>query len=271
MKKTFSLLFLLSLSFTACIYSGCPRAPQPQANSGQKAIAAVKDVFRLWHEEKFNEMAALVMNSGPESDFIVSMIKTPAHFQQLEVGGAQRNGAEWMVDVSVKVTEVASIMASIINQDRMSARIGMRYIGIVMPPDKSIELFRKIDQKMRVWCSDTGVCRVNICRGDDSCERHSNILNYVLDAGYLIRNSEESEAVAAVTSKGSDPAQARQAVWLRRAIMNIGGSEDDIIQIATQAMALYLKTPSGRIDILRAQMNRPDYAPPQEAQPSSAF
>jgi len=251
MKKVslvFTAIALVGLVWSA-LYFYNRRASQP-------AIAAVKELFQSWQDHEFLRLVELADNKGPELGFVDDMIKTPVRFRNLMVGPAHKEDKFWRVKVSVEVTDIPSILATIIMNDRMYARSHLEPLDMVMPPDEKAESFHGVEQEMLAICTDDGKCRVDLCRNGSNCPRSSNVFNYVMDAGSFARTEEDIMALALASLRGnSGMTSPRSVLWLKHAVDNLGLPQTAVADIASRAAQLFVDSPMGKIEVIEKTVN----------------
>ena len=123
------------------------------------------------------------------------------------------------------------------------------------------------NQDLIVFCSASRPCAVDVCRDREFCERKNNPLNYAMDAGRVAVDDNDQAVIARLAAREGNESGFRKAMWLKHAVDNLGLPKTEVDGIANRAEDLYLKTPSGKLEILKAQMKRMGIPDPLAAPP----
>lgn len=156
------------------------------ANSEVKEAGKfVQSFFKNWRYERYKEMHAQTVHSRPSDTFIRLISQTPIRWKNARILSQVSNGDDWDVLLSVDITDTVSAFAGCMvnintspdpDPNKSAYRFSPEFLGI--------EKFMTVRQEWRVVKLDNTMA-IDIGAGASPIKRHSNIMNYVLDAGYI--------------------------------------------------------------------------------------
>jgi len=150
-----------------------------------EAGTLVRSFFRNWEYTRFDEMHDQTVNSRRKDFFVKCLKQTPINCRNVEILSEKRVGDDWDVELALEVTDVTSALAALVVNTIAPPGNNSDHIFRFSPHFLKIERFMKLKQTWRVVSLD-GKNLIDIGARDDSgIERHSNIMNYVLDTGVI--------------------------------------------------------------------------------------
>lgn len=241
-------------------------------SDGKTAEASVAEMFDCWANKRYQDLENVTFNRGPGEEMFLNMVKTPITFKDLMIGKARNVEKDaWFVPVSLKLTDPASAMSSLINYENIRPSLPKTDFDLIMPPKG--EALKYIDwaKELLVFCRNGKECAVDVCRNNENCRRSDNPLNYAMDAGRVALDDEDTALIARLTAKHGNESKFRMVLWAKHAMFNLDIDEGQADVIAERAYKLFLRTPGGKLEIIKTQMRKmraPDpFAPAVEPAP----
>jgi hypothetical protein len=186
-----------------------------------EAGGLVRSFFKHWEFARFEDMHAQTAYSRKLPFFIESMKRSPIHWRRLEIISEKRNGEYWDVELAVDVTDVTSALAGIVVNTYAPPGNDSDDIYRFNPQDLGIERFMRMKQIWKVADLGEKKLLIDLGAGDSKIDRHSNIMNYVLDAGQV-------EAPPRGEDGWDDDTRARVATrWLAETLINLNKTKTD--------------------------------------------
>jgi hypothetical protein len=182
----------------------------------------VRSFFKNWEYSRYDAMHSQTVNSRRVAYFIESMDRTPIRWQNLEIVSEKKVGEDWEVQLSLEVTDLPSSFAGIVVNAMVPPGNDSDAIYRFSPKNLGIERFMKVNQTWRVvTLGDKKV--IDVGAGESRVARHSNILNYVLDAGQL-----DSAPPRGEDGWSQNQQAAVTALWLSEAFMNLNKKNSEM-------------------------------------------
>jgi hypothetical protein len=185
----------------------------------------VRSFFKNWEYSRYDGMHAQTVNSRRLAYFIESMDRTPIRWQNLEIISEKKVGEDWEVQLSLEVTDLPSSFAGIVVNAMVPPGNDTDAIYRFSPKNLGIERFMKVNQTWHVvTLGDKKV--IDVGAGDSRVIRHSNILNYVLDAGQIDSAPPRGEG-----GWSQNQQAAVSALWLSEAFLNLNKKNSEMESI----------------------------------------
>jgi hypothetical protein len=183
------------------------------------------------------------------------MKNTPVTFRNLKVGKAEHyKMGVWLVPIAVELTDPVSVLSSLYSFELLRPSLPRADIDVIMPPPDGALRYVFIKQKLIVSCLEEYGCAVNVCRNDDGCKRSDNPLNYAMDAGRVIVDENDVEALSRLVAEEGNEMYFRIGLWLRRVIENLDLPHESMERIVSAADGLYAKGPRVKPENIKARV-----------------
>jgi hypothetical protein len=250
------LVGLLALIASGCGYKlEAPKASESDVDKISKEIRptksygpagkVVQSFFKNWEYKRYKQMCAQTVHSREEDVFIKHMRGTPIHCRNMEILSEKPSDDGYTVDVSIEVTDLKSgFAACIINAKYPGGKDSELPPFRLSPEFLGIQRFMTVQQTWSVVSLD-GEYFIDVGAAGSKGKRHSNVMNYVLDAAELDNLAEgpgisDEERIAGTV-----------ATWLATASLNMDIPKDDTVEIMVGAKPLYKKAEANLDDLVR--------------------
>ena len=191
--------------------------------------ALVRSFFKNWEYSRYDAMHAQTVNSRNEGFFALCLKQTPISWRNLNIISEKRVGDDWDVDLSVEVTDLTSAFAGIIVNTMVPPGNNSDHIFRFSPKSLNIEHFMNVRQTWHVVTLE-GKNMIDIMA---KTERHSNIMNYVLDTGVITNPPPRGES-----GWTENQQRAVSTYWLAEAIGDTNTPQENVEKIMLGAKPL---------------------------------
>jgi hypothetical protein len=211
-----------------------PTAPTPPVEPVSKlgpAGQAVETFFRNLEFERYREMWAQTVHSRNEDVFVDCLKTTPIRCTNYRVVSEEREGENWSVTVAADLTEVTSAFAAcmintqIADDNEKVSRFKFK------PAMLGIEEMAPFRQQWRVIKLDNRYL-IDLGAGESKVERHSNFMNYVLDAARIVD-------FGATGKDSENSGVGRAAAWLTIVAGDLGLTQEQSGKVIENSVPLF--------------------------------